>query len=882
VGDLRLLPDGLTLDASAAGLPPKIGAAFQIATGDGLIALANLPAEALVSAATAYWRRLGRDYLTRFCRLGGTSWSPVPVPEPPQVAQIVASAPLAPGMEYWNEAAFTGIWSGLNEAASRAIAQGNGDTVGWLDRLGPTWRLVGRVTFHLAENARSETHPFAFLATYTTRISDEQQLQHVPLGRAVRDCSARNDQQGLQTLLQPVREAAEGDAFIRELIDSGRVYQPLPWLPGEAYAFLLAIPALQQAGIVVKVPDWWENGRPSRPQVVVDVKPGKGSAVGMDAMLSFRVRLALGGEELSEEEWLRLLEAGAGMVSLRGKWIEVDRAHLEQALNHWRKVEAAAEEGRIGFVEGMRWIAGFRGRAAASPSEPAATQEWVEVRPSESLRSWLDELGKAGAAPQIDPGPGLCAVLRDYQQTGLNWLHRLQQGAMGACLADDMGLGKTLQVIALLVALAKPGRCSLIVAPASLLGNWLSEFARFAPGLRICCVHRSVMSTREIEGLSSRLGETDAVLTTYAMLSRLPLFGTYAWDLLILDEAQAIKNPSARQTIAAKGLKARSRIAMTGTPVENGIGDLWSIVDFLNPGLLGTMERFRETMERMGPEGFRSLKSLLAPFLLRRLKTDPAVAGDLPGKIEMRVDCALTKGQAVLYETEVRQLAARLRAPTETEGDRKAVVLQTLVRLKRVCDHPALITGSGNFDPGSSGKFMRLRTLAAEIGARGEKLVIFTQFREMTGALAETLEGVFHRPGLILHGGTPVSRRAGLVAQFQAALGPPFFVISLRAGGTGLNLTAASHVIHFDRWWNPAVENQATDRAYRIGQTRTVLVHKFICRGTVEERIDAMLEEKRQVADQILGPANVGTEWMDFDDDRLLAFLAMSHPDQAS
>jgi non-specific serine/threonine protein kinase len=262
------------------------------------------------------------------------------------------------------------------------------------------------------------------------------------------------------------------------------------------------------------------------------------------------------------------------------------------------------------------------------------------------------------------------------------------------------------------------------------------------------------------------------------------------------------------------------------------------------------------------------------PFLLRRLKTDPAVAGDLPPKIEMRTDCLLTKGQAVLYENEVRQLAAWLRQPDPASGDRKVVVLQTLLRLKRICDHPGLITGSGNFDSAASGKFMRLRALAAEISQRGEKLIVFTQFREMTSALSLLLESIFRRPGLVLHGGTPVSRRAGLVEQFQAALGPPFFVISLKAGGTGLNLTAASHVIHFDRWWNPAVENQATDRAYRIGQTRTVLVHKFVCPGTIEERIDAMLGEKLRLAEQIVGPAAGNEAWMELDDDQLLAFLA--------
>ncbi|MEQ1840938.1 MAG: DEAD/DEAH box helicase, partial [Verrucomicrobiales bacterium] len=386
-------------------------------------------------------------------------------------------------------------------------------------------------------------------------------------------------------------------------------------------------------------------------------------------------------------------------------------------------------------------------------------------------------------------------------------------------------------------------------------------------------------SAAELDSLGGRMAGLDVVLTTYAMVNRHPLFTGTDWDMLVVDEAQAIKNPAARQTRAVKSLKARCRVALTGTPVENGITDLWSLFDFLNPGLLGTAERFRDAIDRMAADGFRSLKSLLAPFLLRRLKTDPAVAGDLPEKIEMRAACVLTKGQAVLYETEVRHLAGRLRDPALAEPDRKSSVLQTLLRLKRICDHPALITGSGNFEAGSSGKLMRLRSLAGEIAARGEKMLVFTQFREMTGALAVALEGVFHRPGLVLHGGTPVSRRPELVGEFQAPLGPPFFVISLRAGGTGLNLTAASHVIHFDRWWNPAVENQATDRAYRIGQIRTVLVHKFVCMGTVEERIDAMLAEKLELADRVIGAGDGEEDWLELDDERLLAFLAMDRPE---
>lgn len=879
---VRLLADGSTLDATSAGLPGKVTAAFGVGSGEGLIGLANVAAEGIVSPVTAYWRRLGREYLTRFCRTVGAAGRPVALPEPEECQRLLASAPPGPGMEYWGPAALGKLWGQMEEASRRAIAEFNGDPVAWLQSLGSSWRLVGRVTFHLAENPRSETHPFAFLATYTTRLSEEQQLQHVPLGRILKQSTARGDQEALRAVLEPVRLAADAAPFIRELVDDGRIYQPLPWTPREAHAFLQVIPAIQSAGVVVKVPDWWHQGRPPRPQVLVAVQTAKPSVVGASSMLTFRAKLAMAGEELDEEEWRRLVEAGAGLVSIRGKWVEVDARKLEQALLHWRKVEAAAEEGRIGFVEGMRWMAGFRERGAGEGQQNGEHAAWVQVRAEGEFRTWLTELGDVRSAPRVDPGPGLRATLREYQQAGLNWLHRLQEAGLGACLADDMGLGKTLQIIALLVARQRPGHRSLIVAPASLLGNWRAELSRFAPGLRVVCAHRSALGAGGLASLEEQVEGMDAVLTTYTMLSRLEVFASQTWDLLILDEAQAIKNPSARQTLTAKAIPARSRIAMTGTPIENGLGDLWSIFDFLNPGLLGSRERFQAAMEELGPAGFEALRNLLGPFLLRRLKTDPAVAGDLPPKIEMRTGCALTKGQAVLYEAEVRHLASTLNQNQAAASDqeRKALVLQTLTRLKRICDHPALLTGSGNFDPGSSGKLMRLRSLAAEIAARGEKLIVFTQFREMTNAIADSLQPVFRRPGLVLHGGTPVGRRAGLVAAFQEPLGPPFFVISLRAGGTGLNLTAASHVVHFDRWWNPAVENQATDRAYRIGQKCTVIVHKFVCPGTVEDRIDAMLAEKQHLADQLGAADGMLGDWLGLDDDRLLAFLAIDEAER--
>jgi non-specific serine/threonine protein kinase len=879
VNDFRLLPDGATLDPGECPLPPSVRSAFGRGVGPGLFALATAEARDILQPGAGYWRRWAREFLFRLARRGGggePGGALVPLPGPEEIRGWVLDAPPVPGFDSWDEDAFRRLWRALEASVREGLGETGRDVPGWLAGLGGEWSRVGRVTFHLAENPRSESRPFAFLATVVHRFSEDVTEQHLPLGKAVRQAAEAKDAAALRPVWEPVEKAARDHPFWRGLVESGDILRPLAWTPEEAYRFLQAVPAARDAGIAVRVPDWWEGGRPPRPRVVVELQPrGEGAVVGAGQVLAFRVRRALGDETLADEEWDRLLAAGQGLVLLRGKWVEIDPVRLEQALAHWRRVEEAAAEGRVGFFDGMRWIAGFRGGPGGDGPTGAAGEESV-VEPSGDFRRWLGELRDPDTAPEIDPGPGLRARLRPYQRKGLAWMHRLQAAGLGACLADDMGLGKTLQVIALLVATRRPGHPSLVVAPASLLGNWRAELARFAPDLRVVVAHRSSLSSAGMETLERALPETDVVVTTYAMAGRWPVFASWPWDLLVLDEAQAIKNPAARQTLAVKRIPSRARIALTGTPVENGLTDLWSLFDFLNPGLLGGASWFAGAAERLRASGHRPLRKLVGPFLLRRMKTDPGVAEDLPGKIESRVDCFLTKGQAALYEVEVRHLAARLRGAAGDDRERRGAVLETLTRLKRLCDHPALLTGSGNFDAARSGKLVRLRELAAEIALRGEKVLVFTQFREMTGALAAQLEGVFRRPGLVLHGGVPVGRRAELAERFQTAGGPPFFVVSLRAGGTGLNLTAASHVVHFDRWWNPAVEDQATDRAYRIGQTRTVLVHRFRCLGTVEERIDALLEEKRDVARQIIGTDGGGLVPWEAGDEELLRWIGLA------
>ncbi|MBE0583945.1 MAG: ATP-dependent helicase, partial [Desulfofustis sp.] len=539
----------------------------------------------------------------------------------------------------------------------------------------------------------------------------------------------------------------------------------------------------------------------------------------------------------------------------KGQWIEVDREQLNAALKHWQKVEARAAGEGISFIEGMRLLAGAPADLSAAEAADGVARHWSEVSAGGWLKNLLGELRRPGGLADGDLNQEFRGVLRPYQQVGYRWLRLLTGLGLGACLADDMGLGKTVQVLSLLLAIRKAqtspapdGKPSLLVLPASLLANWKAEINRFAPSLTTCFVHPSepddfTAASAIQQGVAGN--GVDLVLTSYAMLLRQKWMLAVNWRLVILDEAQAIKNPATRQTKVVKQLRAEARVALTGTPVENRLGDLWSLFDFLCPGLLGSaaaFKKFIKDLEARQHDRYAPLRNLVSPYVLRRLKTDKTIIADLPEKTEMKAWCGLSKQQAVLYGRLVDELARDLNGLDGMR--RRGAVLACLMRLKQICNHPSQLLGDGGYRPDHSGKFARLSAIGEEIASRQEKVLIFTQFREMTEPIAAFLAGVFRREGLVLHGGTPVKKRRALIDLFQRPDGPPFFVLSLKAGGTGLNLTEASHVIHFDRWWNPAVENQATDRAFRIGQLRPVMVHKFICRGTVEEKIDALIEEK--------------------------------------
>ncbi len=874
-GRLFIRPGESLEQSPLDGWTRRVVRAFNTCPSAGLFSMAAHSPQVPPPPSLGFWRDFARLYLTSLCRvpdLGSDRLEPIEPPGPEETERLLQSAPPMAGGEYLDAGVLAGLWAELDAWVRGEVASSDRGLAGWLKEEAPGWHRVGRVCFHLAENKRDPELPFAFLATYAPRLSLEGRVQYQPLGKALKEYAGSRNRQALVALLSPVHRASENSPFVKELVDSGDVFHPLAWTPREAYSFLKEVPVLEESGLLVRIPDWWRKR--TRPRVSVTIGDKKQSRFGTEAILDFNVELALDGHELTGEEWQRIMGSRERLVLLKGQWVEVDREKLSQALSFWKELESRAGDGGISFIEGMRLLAGASLDLKEEDDAREEVREWSLV----DAGAWLSEVAASLREPDRLAAAGKSRYfqgdLRPYQETGHNWLQLLTGLGLGACLADDMGLGKTVQVLSLLSSLKEENQAppSLLVLPASLLSNWKAEIKRFTPALTACFVHPSETPKADIQAMAQdpdkALFGVDLVVTTYGMLLRQEWIRDVSWRLAILDEAQAVKNPSARQTRAVKRLRAGARIALTGTPVENRLSDLWSLFDFLCPGLLGSATRFKafvKELEDRKQDRYAPLRNLVRPYVLRRLKTDKTIISDLPEKTEMKAFCGLSRAQAALYARSVKELS---RALDGLEGiKRRGLVLSYLLRFKQICNHPSQLLGDGAYDPAESGKFDRLRDLAEEIASRQEKVLVFTQFREMTGPLAAFLREVFAREGAVLHGSTPVKRRRALIDSFQQEDGPPFFVLSLKAGGTGLNLTAASHVIHFDRWWNPAVENQATDRAFRIGQRRNVLVHKFVCRGTIEEKIDELVEEKARLAGDLLesGPEAMLTEMSDQD-----------------
>ena len=754
---------------------------------------------------------------------------------------LLQRVPYALGSDFITESWLEAIWAGLSEALETELSGFDGSVSQYLLDGNSHINVAGRVFFHLVEN-KSDSYPFAFLATYSRKSQNSNKAEHVPLKNALSEY--KDDQALLLQLLSTVSRAVDRSEFISELVESGELFSPLQFTAKEAYTFLKEIPLYENCGIMCRMPDWWKK-KYNSVNVTVSIGDKQPSQVGLDALLSFDPVLSLGGETISRKELENLLTQTAGLSFLKGKWVEINHEKLQAALDAYDNA-AALSDGGMTLTEAMRLQMGIGG------IDGIPIGDAIEVSNGEWLKNVLSNLKMPEKQTNVTAGSEFKASLRKYQQDGLDWLVTMKNSGFGALLADDMGLGKTVQVLALLEYLRQKGEYkSLLIIPASLMGNWKSESQRFAPGLRCSILHGS---DTEIE-----LDDYDLFITTYGMTLRLESLKEITWDLMILDEAQAIKNPSTKQTKAVKSINAKFSIAMTGTPVENRMSDLWSLFDFLNAGLLGTSKEFSNYAKSIqSNETYSKLRNVINPFILRRLKTDKSIISDLPDKIEMKMYGSLTKKQVALYTSLVNEISQSLES---LEGiERKGVVLSSLMKFKQICNHPDQFLGQKVFDCAHSGKYKLLKEICETVYEKRERVLVFTQFREMCDPLSEYLEKLFCRKGLVLHGGTSVKKRTELVEKFNGEEYVPYMILSLKAGGVGLNLTAANHVIHFDRWWNPAVENQATDRAFRIGQKKNVLVHKFITTGTIEEKIDKMIESKLKLSGDLI--ASSGESWI--------------------
>ncbi len=859
----------------------KLNEAFGRGSGHGLLFLDVAPASLFEDSAFAYWRYFARLYLSLFSHTPDLDnleavTSPIKITLPDSdIATMLLTIPPMKGAEYIDDECLLSLWNELEGAIHNEILKYGKSITAFFASRHSGWNLLGRVCFNLAENKNSPDTPFAFLATYTHRISADGKSKHLPLNAALKEYAAAKQKNMLLKLLEPISKASEESVFLKEFVDSGDIYHPLAWTPSETYKFLKDIPLFEQAGIVVKVPNWWKAKQPNSPTLKVKIGEDAPSSIGFSALVDFNAEITLGDEILDEKDIQELLLRSENLVFFKGQWVEVDNEKLNDLLSKWKSVSRQMKNGGISFAEGLRWLSGMGDGGAADDSViPVSTR----VISGAWLTEALEKMRHPTANDNIEHilGGKLQATLRQYQSQGVSWLNMLNQLNLGAILADDMGLGKTIQVITLLLlkkhrdGLNAP---SLLILPASLIGNWKNEMAHFAPSLNVYIAHPSAAGNTEPKNYNF-----DVLITTYGSTHKLPWLKSYKWDIIILDEAQAIKNPSAKQTAAVKSLQSKHRLALTGTPVENRLSDLWSLFDFVSPGLLGGAKAFSNFMKREGEgdkNSYAALRKLVSPYILRRLKTDKTIISDLPDKTEMKTYCELSKAQVALYQQAVESLTKEIQDNDKGDMQRRGIVLSYLMRFKQICNHPSQMVKDGKFSMNDSGKFLRLREICEIIAEKQEKLLIFTQFQEMTAPLNELLQGVFGKEGVVLHGGTKISKRAEMVESFQKDEGPPYFVLSLKAGGTGLNLTAASHVIHFDRWWNPAVENQATDRAFRIGQKRNVLVHKFICKGTLEEKIDEMIESKKHISSEILENSGDNVLLTELSNDELLKVFAL-------
>lgn len=779
------------------------------------------------------------------------------IPKEETIDSLLAALPYGLGTEYVDGNWIRKVFRELEIIFRKEISNYDGTVALYLAEKSQNLHVPERIFLHLVEN-KDVDYPFAFLATYATK-TEEGVVKHLPLQYALTEYA--NDREKLLALLSGLNRAAEVSEIIAQFMESGEMFHPIRVTAEEAYSFLKDLEKIEQAGILCRIPNWWRR-KHVMPTISVNLGADKPSVLGFDALVSLQPSLIVDGMALNEQEIQMLLEQTEGLALLKGKWIEVNHEKLRKLLEQMEEIPT-----QLTMLEALQLEMG---------SSKILPDVGTIVTNGEWLGTLLTNLRKPDMIRSVAVPKSFQAVLRPYQKNGYTWLNYMKKLGFGACLADDMGLGKTVQVLAFLEKMRKtnPKEKVLLVVPASLLGNWEKETEKFAPQMTLQIVHGKTAVR-----LEESIQQSDAFLyiTTYGMVGRLENLKERRWSCIILDEAQAIKNPVTKQTRAVKKLQAEMKIAMTGTPIENDLTNLWSIFDFLNHGLLGSSKEFHEFCKGLeeNPQGYAKLKSMISPFMLRRVKTDKSIISDLPDKMEMIDYASLSKKQIVLYRKTVAEMEKKI-LHTEDSLERRGVVLATIMKLKQICNHPDQFLGQMGFEASDSGKYALLKEICETIYEKRERVLVFTQFREMAEPLAAYLSELFHAKGYIIHGGTPVKKRTEIVEAFQGERYVPYIVLSVKAAGTGLNLTKANHVIHFDRWWNPAVENQATDRAFRIGQTKNVIVHKVVSRGTIEEKIDAIIHSKKELAENVIGSGS--EKWItDLSNEELFSLLRLEN-----
>ncbi len=772
---------------------------------------------------------------------------------------ILNSIPFALGAEFVNRQWLDKILARLVAIFNHEISNYNGTVTQYISGKSKVLKLPERIFFHIAENKTDLNYPFAFLVTYATSDED-MRVQHMPLSYALNEF--KNDRPKLLALLSCLNKAANVSPLISSFIDSGELFHPLRLSSKEAYDILKSTPALENSGIICRIPDWWKK-RSSSVRLSVKFNQ-KSSMLGFDTILSMNVALSVNGINLTPEDVKAILQQTEGLALIKGKWVEVDKERLQRLLDKMNRYDKD-----VTLLDALKLEAGLND----------FDNDEVEFTNEDFVANTLGKICNTTTFTTQKTLPRTVkATLRPYQRSGYSWLCMMSELKLGACLADDMGLGKTLQVLTFLEELRQQHKNAkiLLIVPASLLDNWEKEASRFTPRMPLNILHGRNRDILERELTHNDLAFLN--ITTYATATRLEGLQKREWDVIILDEAQAIKNATTLQAKLIKRIPAQHRIAMTGTPVENNLSNLWSLFDFLNKGLLGTPEEFKRFSASINdkPQSYLKLKNIVSPFILRRLKTDKAIISDLPDKIEQIDYVSLSKKQIILYRNQVKEIE---RVMTTAENlstiKRNGMILSTITRLKQICNHPDQFLGQGMYMPSESGKFEMLREICDTIHEKREKVLVFTQFREIINSLEHYLSEIFHAKGLVIHGETPVRKRADIVDSFNKNKQNQFMILSLKSAGVGLNLTGANHVIHFDRWWNPAVENQATDRAFRIGQIKNVIIHKFVTKGTIEERINDIIESKRSLAENVISS---GENWLtDLSNNEIISMMKLDN-----